>query len=742
MLSPASVTDSNLSESPIDQQISYTSSPLQPSQHGSDTTESVDLTVFQKPRISAGSFPHEILVQIFQWLDIRSLDAVGLVSTSWHRCISSDSVWRAVFVRTYGTASFGRVTSSLSWKSEVIDRHDYLRNWKKSAGAAHVTFKTPVASITTLCMDFPAMRMVAFSSNSDMGVIADPSKGKVASPLLKTNGLTHHIELRTSVAVSRFGLIYGFGSGQVGGVFFSKGTTVRTFVAFDERHVGIVTCVWLAKDVSPRNTDIGVISGGEDGMVMVWNAAKGTKLFEFRVGSEERPETIVYIDSDAKDRIIVGTKEGLVYLWEKEQPEVIVIGRPLDSLDVITYFVFETDFPGGYVVVANDHMLVRHKITRDPFEMSTDLFEYFWEDQNEIRVLSMDKSPYINTNTNSVTKLVPGGNARYMIGTGMRQKAYVWDVRAALNSNGLVPLMHCVSAPKHLASATIAAVSINSLVFGISTNAGTAVGVVLLFNVLTGAKVQLATTRFPRRLVDYTEFDYREFSAENAQSFNPFHLELDSDTSNPHGIAVVNSAVQYFSYGVDASKSKIKSKGIKKKVPAKRSLHHSMPGVPRNEELLKEIDDDYLIMKENHRELASEERFRTPFIGEGLTEEDQLSYALMLSRDNPPPQDKDVEEAIKLSLEQSEAELSGPPGTSAQHANRPQLDDDDDDSPDRPEMTDEEKWQLEQAMNLSLRERLAPTPPDESILTEYNEDSEYDEDLELALKLSIMDTSR
>lgn len=683
----------------------------------------VDLTLYQRPRVEISSLPQEILEGVFQWLDIRSLDAAGLVCKKWNECISNDSVWRGAVMRYYGTTTFGRVTNSLSWKVEMIERHNYLRQWKKSSGATHITFKTPFYNIAHFTMDFPSMRMVAFSATSDHGLIADPSKGKIATPWLKTNGMSQSLELTSAVAVSKFGLIYGFVDGQVAGVFFSKGTTVRTFVHFDDPHFGRVTASWLAQEAGPRTCDIGILTGGKDSKVKVWNATNGTKTAEFEVGTAEDPKNIIYLDSDTKDKVIVCTDQGLVYLWEMSLQKLTHIGSPVGS--DVSQFSCQTDFTGGYVVVSNGGTLVRHKITPNSAEQETVLFslpDYALESEH-IYSFAMEKSPNVSSNSSTVPKLIPGGNARHVIATAMGAEVYIWNLRADTGTDGKIPLVHTVDTPFQ-DPIGIVAVAINSLVFAISNYQG----MVVLYNLLTGKKLQLVTVRFPRRLLDFSQGIL--VAPPNAPyNYTPFHLELDPDASNPHGIVVVDSAVQYFEFGVDGSKSKVKSKGIKKRTPVKRSLHHGPPGAPRNEELLKEIDDDYLIMKDVNRDMANERRERTPYVAEGLTEEEQLSYALMLSQDTPEtPQDKDVELAIKMSLDHEQLQRESEAGQISSSSR----------SFDSPSDPNEHDWELEQALKLSMDD--AVTAASSSPEPQYQESSQdYDRDLELALKLSMME---
>lgn len=712
-----------------------TSNFFSPSEHGSDLYEDIsDSEDFQNPGVSTESFPQEILIEIFQWLDIRSLDAASLVSRKWHELVANDRVWRAAFVRTYGTSSFGRVTGSLTWKTEMIQRYAYQRSWKKSAGATHVTFKTRLLTVSNHNMYFPAMRLITFSAHSGRGILADPSKGKIATPHLKTNGLADSIETTSTVAISRFGLIYGFLSGKVSGLFFSKGASVRTYVDFDSGHGASITSAWLSQDVFPRNTDLGVVTAAADKTVIIWDAQNGNKKQEFSVNLGNDEDIITYINSDTRNRIILGTERGVVYLWEKDTGKLLQIGKPTAVEIECSY---QCDFIGGYVVANNGPTLIRHKITSDADSLeSVQLGHPNMDGDSEfLGDFAMDKSPFIDSNASTAPKLVPGGNARYVIAVGLAQ-AYVWNLRAPPNAEGFIPVIHMVDSPFQY-PALMVCVSINSLVFAICSTFGMA----FVYNVLTGKKIQLVTVRFPRRILDHGDL-LDELGVDDSSC--PSRIELDPDPSCPQGIIILNSAVQYFDYGIDASKSKVKAKGIKKKAPGKRKIHSSVPGTPRNEKLIKEIDDDYSIMKEVNRDLAAERRYRQPYVGEGLTEEEQLSYALMLSQDTAAEEDDMVEEMnrrVMLALEQ------GKPDVFLSAASYDYFDDEEDGdalyqptgsssrtqhalSVSKTEMSQEER-EIQKALDLSMQENHATSQANSC------PDSTYDEDLELALKLSL-----
>lgn len=783
---PDTLAISNSLETPSSDSAISSTSHQSTSQDVSSSTSYVDLSVYQKPRVNIENMPHEIFVKIFQWLDIRSLDAASLVSKKWHTRVANDSVWRAVFETTYGTTLFSRVSNSLSWKNEVIERHGDLRKWRRVAGATHISYRLRLAPASHISMDFPSMRMIAFSKISDQGIISDPSKGSFAVPHLNTNGLARNQNMTQSVSVSKFGLVYGFSTGAVSGVFLQKSATVRPFVVYEGLHFGKVTATWISKEISPRtsapaNTTISVVTGGEDGRVLIWDSIKGDLIHEFMIGTTEFPEVIRYIDSDSQHRIIIGTAIGNVYLWNRIENQadgkLILIGKAESQS---SFYSFACDFAGGYAISTDGPRLMRHRITDKPSEIQSVVFEMPLNHQeDEITKIALDNSPFAYVNENSLPKLVPGEVGKFMIAISDGLHAYVWNIRAPANLCGQIPLIHAVPSPYALLSLpNIIAVAINPVVFAVCS----VLGVVYIFDVLTGKRIQLGTVRFPRNILNYDELNQLPQDDTSPYFFNVFHLELDPNPENPQGIVVVNSAVQYFEFGVSKKASKVKARGIKKKIPLNR--HTGGQGTPRNEELLKEIDDDYHVMKEVSREIAHEQRQRAPYVAEGLTEEEQLSYAMLLSQEvssTSKPDgniDKDMEEAIKLSLQDQGTEDC----TSSSHINesidtysrishseRPadvseqdwnlvmqmsmqdnhfvSFNDNDKQqyAPDEsigsssmhmpePEIStdiSEEDWQIIRAMELSMNPSQA-----QSSQTQSSEDA----DLELALKLSLLDS--
>lgn len=87
-----------------------------------------------------------------------------------------------------------------------------------------------------------------------------------------------------------------------------------------------------------------------------------------------------------------------------------------------------------------------------------------------------------------------------------------------------------------------------------------------------------------------------------------YQVVLDPDATKCHGVLAINNAVQYFSYGVTTTGQMTKSKGVKKRMAGHRT--GAAPAGPRNEDLLKDMEDEYQIAKEIVKRQQNEERRR------------------------------------------------------------------------------------------------------------------------------------
>lgn len=601
--------------------------------------------------------PSEIMVNVFSWLDLRSLDAAGLVCKRWYRIISDDSVWRAAFLNTHGgQGSFSRLTSSVSWKQEFVERNAALRRWKKASGSRNISFKVPLNDLTRVAVDFAGMRIISFSLMLERGLAVDLNNGRVAYPFIKTSLLGgENLDISGIPDVSKFGMVFPFSNGLVTTVAFSRGVSVRDFKRFPGAHGHTpVTCAWASQTVSPRTAgSITCVTGDASGTVKAWAFLTGEELFSFKLPTwEEEPGSsdsgpreqlpfgdmvpVVYLESDSENYIVVCDNGGRVFHYDRRLATCTFVAHTGSVGDMEMHLRngrIAVDFVGGYILVHRLNHIVRYSIGQTTLASRTvNLVTGSTGFDSQLGPFSLDESLYTGMATSTTPGLLPGHGARYLACFSHENKTYVWDMRQAVDNHANdgkvldIKPMYSVESP-FLNQFDVTSVALNSAVLAIcASNAN-----VMIHNVLTGKRIRLATSRFPKKILDY-----------NTMGDSPaFQIMLDSDATKCHGVVVVSNAVQYFSYGIDAPAHSKRSKGVRKRILGHRAS--AAPPGPRNEELLKEMDDEYEIAKEVIMQEQREERSRqssTPQRGsetaflDDMTEEEQLKYALMISQDH------------------------------------------------------------------------------------------------------------
>lgn len=670
--------------------------------------DSQKLVADKNATLSASCLPSEILINIFSWLDIRSIDAAVAVCKKWNQIISDDAVWRGVFLNSYDrNGSFSRLTSSLSWKTEVIERHMALRRWKKSAGSKNVSFKIPLPSLDSFAVDFFGMRIITFSITSELGFVVDLLKGRLGHPAIRTSKLNDENSSLSSIpALSKFGIVFPFTNNRITTLSFSRGTSVRDFKRFPNGHDSLITYTWTSSDISHKTQNsITCLTGDLFGTVKSWDFNSGNLLFEFTIPTPhtsqnhqtpdldrggENPQidspsfaeiaSIVFIDSDAEKQVVCCDTIGRTFHYNKLTKKVSYIGfwklcSTEISLPVKTRFA--VDFACGYFLVNELDYITRFRFpldTNGDVSGKTKTVSRFVTSQAESSLsnLVLDSSLHTGIATPTTAKGFPGGQSRLMAALNKNGTVFVWNVRhdvVDLSNNQSeiweIEPIYCVENP-FSGIAGVTTIAINSLVLAICSS----FGMVMIHNVINGKKIRLATTRFPKKSLDY-----------DAVIDHSYHVILDTDASKCHGVVIIDSSIQYFNYGVLPPPSKLK--GIKKRNPGHRTA--AGPSTPRNSDLLKEIEDEYEIAKEILEQQKREETHRSSvsrssqdhnsensFLSD-MSEDQQLKYALMISQEDISLQsgrnsnsknsrsdneeDEDLKRAIKLSLETSGTEL-------------------------------------------------------------------------------------
>lgn len=647
----------------------------------------------------AASLPHELLVHIFSYLSPDGLDCATQVCKAWHRSVD-ESTWRACFKQNFGSIStFNRSSSSLSWRTELVRRLDYLHKWKKGH-CNNLSFNACIWDISHVFADFAANRITCFSQMRGVGTIADPTRGKLSNKRVFTTKALQVVADTSCLDGSRFGLIYGFYGGRVSAVLFSHETRLRDYTLFrDTVHFGDVTSVWITKDQSPRNTAIAALSGGEDGHVFQWSLTEGCRVKDYTVSVTEDGVAMPIIHLDSNGSIVVCmSQNGCIYLLAQGADEFQLIARYNDSirLDNMHFFV---DFISGYGIFAT-----RDKCIRFELSPNTNLVELSQNRPNPspYTALNIDKTYF------PIKDDAPGSNFRCVAAATDDNKVFVWRLQDSPTHDGVIVPMRASQSPFQASNnaPTITALALNPVVLLL----GSYNGVTVATDLLTGEFLRIVSSRFSKRALNLRVSD----DPGSLQAWPTTQLELDPDPSNPHGIIVVRSAVQYFDLGAELDKSVIKKKGVKKRnqMPYSGNAYGQSSRTSRltSREIAAELGLSDLGSDEEGELSQLERNYQS------MSEEEQLNYALMLSTEASQledEQDEDLRRALELSAQYTSADDSF-------ESNDIAVDDDDD--------------EIRRALELSLESNSTPS----SHTPLQTEESDVD-DLEFALRLSLVE---
>jgi ubiquitin ligase complex F-box protein UFO1 len=614
---------------------------------------------------AAQSFPPEILIDIFSHLPPESLDSCSLVCRHWYDVLSNDASWRASFERIFSSKDFNRVTTSLKWRTELVSRLDYVHKWRKGT-MKNVSFNGQVREITNVFPDLSSCRTILFSSILGAGVIADPTKGKLANPRIFTEKTMQLTSDLNCVDGSRFGMLYGMSDGKVCTLLFSQETRIHDYIVMKNyRHVGEVTAVWINKIESPRDNNnekrvfFGALSGGMNGCLASWDLEQGSLIREYSVTTDPTP--IVHIRCDhLRNMVVVVTQAGDLYALFNPESQFVKIGHfeplnPATTTNDLSFF--EVDFMAGYAVYANESGIYRFKVVEDPEQMETVLFQL----EGNVVTVAMDNTVVPDTGSNKDT---PGKNHRFLAASTDNDLVYVWVLQSEPVYDGahkhlIIKPLRVTASPFQVEVSSlpgVTAIALNSLVLLL----GSYNGVTIAYELLTGEFLRVVSTRFSKRALNLrTNNNFAEPGL-----FPITKLEIDSDPASPHGIIVVGSAVQYFDLGanIDARKKL----GVRKK---RRGAPAFNDGATDREEIHRNIASDLEQMRIEDKEVEEirehNQRLHEMFNTEGLSEEDQLQYAMMLSQENQSapsadssvdPEDDELKRAIELSLAENNSD--------------------------------------------------------------------------------------
>ncbi|ODQ68267.1 hypothetical protein NADFUDRAFT_81285 [Nadsonia fulvescens var. elongata DSM 6958] len=613
------------------------------------------------------NLPTEIMIGIFSFLDTNSLDNCSLVCQNWYHLLNDDTAWRLSFSNHFGTEHFNRVSSSLKWRTELIKRQQYLRKWRRK-NVLNVSFNGNISFISHVYTDFDAKRIIAFSDVSGLGVVADPSKGRLASPKIYIDSNLRSTSEVVVSSGSRFGLICGLESGRVCVTLFSRQTRNRDRIMMTDYHRAVVTAVWINQFESSKQAQQASVNGGSDssrkhvalsadanGSLYSWSLNKGLIECSYEICPGI---SITHIQSDSKDSIVVRNALGQVFYKSRDKEAFIKVGEEVENdyeHSILTKAEFEVDFASGFVLSSDGFKVVRYSIPGNDDNSISSLSQRKFSDPNyhdgfyspvvelvtsldetgldadcvdTIIALSIDK-----TISSGGEERVPGDYGRFAAAATRDGYIYIWDITSKPKDGKIKPT-RVLSSPFYVNETvpSITSIALNSLVL----LAGSYNGMTVAYDLLTGNQIRVISSRFSRKALDLSnEQQVQEgIPIQNFGLVPVSYLGLDMDPNKPQGVIVVGSAIQYFDFGSYLDSKSTDRNGSKKKGVRKRRM--VKPGSLNPDAISKhEINKGIELELERLRVEQTEEdelsNMLTEFNGDGMTEEEQIQMALVMS---------------------------------------------------------------------------------------------------------------
>ncbi|KAF7729024.1 hypothetical protein EC973_005055 [Apophysomyces ossiformis] len=278
----------------------------------------------------------ELITHIFARLDPETLGTAAKVCRYWRHIVTDDSCWKHAFKAYFGALPFKRLLSD-SWKSEYILRTHLLRKLEKGRGTV-LSFNPKLGSIDDVFVDFENSWMMVSSTDQGVAVRCNPATGKVDRHLLFSTDegiplhltavkmdryLTHddwigNTDEKCFSAYDRDRILWGFGPGFITMTMRAKSIgDRRQLKVFTDFHLSAVKCLAL-----PSFSQEVVVSGSEDGEIKIWDVvSKSCALNLF--GAAPGPTCI----DVTKSHVIAGYANGTVVVWNVHAKTVIAQHR-------------------------------------------------------------------------------------------------------------------------------------------------------------------------------------------------------------------------------------------------------------------------------------------------------------------------------------------------------------------------------------------------------------------------------
>lgn len=546
---------------------------------------------------------------VFAWLPLKDLETVPLVCRKWYEA-AGEPVWKRQFLDRFGSLDVRplKPQSDFSWRRELVLRLEALHSWRKGK-FQNVSYNSTLHDVTDIFPDFPSRRLVCYNRHFGIGNFSDLQTGKVAKRRFYASQRGHQHHPVAAVDGSRLGMIYGFYDGTVATVTFTKEHGVLSYKELPYKHRSSVVAVWVAKGA--RN----VAENGET----ISTASAG--------------------------------HDGQVFLTCKTEICKHEIGQPILAMRCTGTYTWALDSGGGVWEITPGSCTQVGKL-KTVEEASMHICEDNSAIVNNSREIWTVRAGYLSEYELPPhlfgRKMTAFAVSNHYIAAAISDIIVIWQVGRFSPFKWYVspiPRDHTVES---LEKPPITRLALNDVVLLVAGYNGLAIAV----DLLTGTMLRQVSTRISKNVLEY-----RRYSADGLVPVTA--LEVDQDPWQPHGVIGVRPMIQYFDFGITKPSNLAKKR---KKAPAPRSSDSAALQVAESLELA-EIDQERQEFLED---------LRDEYAPRDLDENEQLEYAMMLSRDVPdentdtelqhalelsrtaPTEDEtDLELAIRLSLEDS-----------------------------------------------------------------------------------------
>ncbi|KAI0045180.1 hypothetical protein FA95DRAFT_1495865 [Auriscalpium vulgare] len=589
-----------------------------------------NLNRIRRPQTQHGfllALPSESLTHITSFLDPKSLLTLGRTNKRLYEHIKDDNTWHRAFVcqilgigpeaELHGLRSLTLRRTESSWREEFSTRYAVRRRWirSRSSTIAHSPHHAQIARMHLVSED------ALLSSSLEYGIVARsfPLSGKIMKGFLDSTGMRHgmgignpNAEFAPNISVCVLAsdgasarIIWGRRDGSINITFHPRtmsGTRAPAKVYDsrpEEEHTGAIT------DATWSDDGHGCVTVGADGRMKIW-----TMRHFACVWTSERNAGTVYtkVVQDLVNGIVAVAAKGgvlLIYsgfdtaaLWEgaSAQATVKIVSIPPPAL---TSDNPNTPPETGVRQEIGSIYLDMHSVTRPSILVSYVGIPYFFRLNVDFALSSVQVLAFGDPSSGPITCIMPSFSLNanepgFVVVGNMLGSVSVYDWDAGLSTSPISPVYRI----DIFSDAAVTSVAVND------------------FAIVAGS------SRGSVRAIDVLLFDQlRSFAAPANDSVRQIILRRYMVISSVGSRILAWKAAS----GSDNKQDSLKVKGKGKVSQGTRKWH-------KQYELRQDIAESRDDLKGKHRASRDHEQ-TTQLDSLGLTEQEAVEYALMLSRD-------------------------------------------------------------------------------------------------------------